>query len=215
MKFRYIDTGINSAVVNMAMDEAVMNFVRTEKVPPTIRLYQWGPPCLSLGYFQTLGDININNCKERGVDIVRRLTGGKAVLHNDELTYSFIVPKTFLPRSINESYKTIAEPILNTLKQLGLNASLKNGNIDKTGSPICFYESSCYEINVNNKKIVGSAQARIRDVFLQHGSILLEFDPDMICFLFDTKDNNVNNKDIGERVTSIKQETNKSIELPF
>ncbi|MGR3178841.1 MAG: lipoate--protein ligase family protein [Candidatus Anammoxibacter sp.] len=218
MKFRFIDTGINNGVKNMALDEAVMSFVRTGKVLPTIRLYQWRPSCLSLGHFQILSDINMAKCKEQGVDIVRRLTGGKAVLHNDELTYSFIAPRTFLSRSIKKSYKTIADPILNTLKQLGLNASLNNEKTNKVSSPICFYDSSCYEINVNNKKIVGSAQTRIKDVFLQHGSILLDFDPDVLCFLFDTKDDNVNNsvdnRDIGKRVTSIKQETNKSIELP-
>ncbi|MGR3221227.1 MAG: lipoate--protein ligase family protein [Candidatus Anammoxibacter sp.] len=215
MKFRFVDTGIATGVKNMALDEAVMISVRTGKAPPTIRLYQWEPSCLSLGRFQALNGINITKCNKLGVDIVRRLTGGKAVLHNDELTYSFIAPRTFLSRSIKESYKSIADPILSTLRQLGLDAALKSEKANKVSSPICFYDSSWYEINVNNKKIVGSAQARIKDVLLQHGSILLDFDPDALNSLFDTKDDNVNNRNISERVTSIKQETNKSVELPL
>lgn len=213
MKFRIIDTGFNNGFFNMALDETVMDSVRNGKTLPTIRFYQWSPLCVSLGYFQRLNEINVNNCRKLGINIVRRMTGGKAVLHNKELTYSFIAPQSFLPRSIIESYKIIATPILNTLEQLGLKVSLIDEKIGEGSSSFCFFEHSYYEINVNNKKIVGSAQARIKDVLLQHGSIMLDYSPEIFAHIFNTKENDIDERKIKKRVTSIKHEMQENLNL--
>ena len=213
MKFRIIDTGVNNGFFNMALDETVMDFVRNGKTLPTVRFYQWSPLCVSLGYFQRLNEINVNNCKKLGINIVRRITGGKAVLHNNELTYSFIAPQTFLPRSIIESYKIIATPILNALYQLGLKVSLTDKKIAIGSSSFCFFEQSYYEININNKKIVGSAQARIKDVLLQHGSIMLDYSPEIFSHIFNTKESNIDKNKIIKRVTSIRHEMQENINL--
>lgn len=213
MKFRLLDTGYNNGFFNMAVDETIMHFVRQEKTLPTIRFYQWRPSCLSIGYFQGLSEIDIDNCKKFGVDIVRRITGGKAVLHNEELTYSIIAPEGLFPRSIIESYKIISTPISETLRRLGLNATLKSNNIKKTSSPICFHESSYYEINVNNRKIVGSAQARLGGVLLQHGSILLDLDAKGLCALFNISNNAQEVKKTWERGTSLNKESKRAVGL--
>lgn len=213
MEFRLIDTGQNDGFFNMAMDETVMHFVREWEVMPTIRLYQWNPPCLSLGYFQTLSDVNLAKCREKQVSVVRRLTGGKAVFHDKELTYSIICPGSYFPKSVKESYKIISTPILETLRQLKLNVSLKNDNVVKTISPICFQESSFYEVNINGKKIVGSAQARIKNVLLQHGSILLDFDARFLCSLFNVDRFEEEVEKTGRTVTSVNNELGEDVDL--
>ncbi len=213
MKFRFIDTGFNKGSLNMAVDEALMALVRNDESLPVIRFYQWRPACLSLGYFQSISDVNLFNCGKSGVDVVRRITGGGAVLHENELTYSFIAPQDFLPQSIRDSFRTVLTPVCSALQQAGLNVSMQNGSSKKRESPICFHESSHYEINANHKKIVGSAQARIRGVALQHGSILLDFDAEKLCLLFKTDDHKTEKDKALATATSIKHELKKEIDL--
>ncbi len=112
----FIDTGFNNAFTNMAIDEVLLS----SRVP-ILRFYQWEPCAVSIGRYQDLDDIELEYCAENSIDVVRRITGGKAVLHERELTYSFIIDKELMPRSIIESYKIISSAIIQGLRTLGLN----------------------------------------------------------------------------------------------
>ncbi|MHC4322117.1 MAG: lipoate--protein ligase family protein, partial [Planctomycetota bacterium] len=117
-------------------------------------------------------EIDLEYCAENDIDVVRRITGGKAVLHEKELTYSFIIDKEIMPRSIIESYKIISSAIIQGLRTLGLNPEMNSSKIENRDYPICFQEPSLNELTINRKKFVGSAQIRKKGKLLQHGSIL-------------------------------------------
>ena len=189
--WRYLDTGFLSGCENMAIDEAVFLSCQQGKSLPTIRLYGWTPPAVSLGYFQKADNaINFEACKRRGVDVVKRLSGGRAVLHDKELTYSLICAEGTPPfgKTILETYKTISMCLISALKNLNLDvkwvtskekhSSFRHLN-DKTVS--CFSSPSWYEITVEGKKICGSAQKRGGGIWMQHGAILLEHDVEMLA----------------------------------
>lgn len=183
--WRLIKSPPSDAFTNMAIDEAIFNSVLEGTSPPTLRFYAWSPPAVSVGYFQdTLNEVNIPACNELGIDIVRRLTGGRAVLHDKELTYSVICPEDdpHFPDNISGTYKLISSCLIRGLNSYGLNASLsplvRKGS--RSGNSACFTSASNYELTVNGKKLVGSAQRRGGGVFLQHGSILIEFDREML-----------------------------------
>jgi len=176
----------------MAIDEAIMAAVRERLVPPTVRLYRWQPPTLSIGAFQSVErEVNIEECRKLGIGLVRRPTGGRAVLHEHEVTYSFVVREDhpLIPPGVRESYQVAASAIVEGLLHMGVPAQLyaKNDGVqdrDKrpgTGhAPACFDSPSWYEITVHGKKLVGSAQRREKGVLLQHGSILLDLDIDKL-----------------------------------
>jgi lipoate-protein ligase A len=189
--------------MNMAIDEAIMIAHREGLVPPTIRFYQWSPPAVSLGYFQDLKkEINIDACQGMGIDIVRRPTGGKAVLHDKELTYSFVIRENhpLVNDSILETYKKISGGIIRGLSYLGIkvvlvplreklnNALSSNENKSEIHhsdiKSICFSVPSQYEVQVEGKKIVGSAQVRKKEIVLQHGSLLIELEKDKLFSVF-------------------------------
>jgi len=158
---RLIRYSENDGFLNMAIDEALINLVSDEKSQATIRFYGWKPNCVSIGFFQSINDeVNLDMAKKLGVDIVRRYTGGGAVFHHDEITYSIILPERFVSSDIIESYSKICKGVIFGLNNLGLNASFKPIN----------------DIIVNNKKISGNAQTRKRGVLLQHGTILIDVD---------------------------------------
>lgn len=164
---------------NMAVDEAILESVGQELALPTLRLFAWQPPCLSLGYAQPVSDVDLNALQSHGWDLVRRPTGGRAILHTDELTYSVIAPLKE-PRvygSILESYRRLSEALLRALQHLGLPAKADKDHIlpvnAQQGGPVCFEVPSNYEITVAGKKLIGSAQARRREGVLQHGSLPL------------------------------------------
>ncbi|NLU42858.1 MAG: lipoate--protein ligase family protein [Firmicutes bacterium] len=181
-----------SGTENMAIDEAIMIAVREEKVPPTVRFYRWQPPTLSIGAFQSVArEVDVDRCKALGVGFVRRPTGGRAVLHDDEVTYSFIVNEShpLIPPGVRESYQIAASAIVDGLVSMGVPAQMYARNdaaADRaarpgTGhAPACFDSSSWYEITVDDKKLVGSAQWREKGTLLQHGSILLSLDVDRL-----------------------------------
>src|SRR3989338_10279291 len=129
MHFRFINSGFNNAFLNMAVDEALM--LLSNK--PVVRFYGWKPSAISLGYSQNIEKINIEKCEKLNINIVRRITGGKAVFHDKELTYSFICSEkdNLLPKSIRDSYFVISKGILMALKKLGINANIKKENIEK------------------------------------------------------------------------------------
>ena len=180
-------------VTNMAVDEAILRAVAAGQVPPTLRLYAWEPPCLSLGRAQKVSDVDLDALRVAGFDLVRRSTGGKAILHVDELTYSVIVlqGEPRVTGDIVESYRRLSAGLVCGLERLGManlvadrraSPPLPGGAGGKKG-PVCFEIPSDYEITVGGRKLVGSAQMRSQGVALQHGALPLYGDIARICSL--------------------------------
>jgi len=170
---------------NMAVDEAILEEVIHGASLPTLRLYAWEPPCLSLGHAQPFLDVDIDRLQNHGWEVVRRMTGGRAILHTDELTYSVTAPadEPQVAGSLLESYNRLAGALLAAVQDLGLLVEMKEGKADGNGrpNPVCFEVPSTYEITVEGKKLIGSAQARRREGVLQHGSLPLTGDLSRIC----------------------------------
>jgi lipoate-protein ligase A len=165
---------------NMAVDEAVLEHIGRSRSQPTLRLFAWVPPCLSLGFAQPVADVDLERLKQRGWGLVRRPTGGRAILHTDELTYSIIAPddEPRVAGSVLESYSRLAAALLEAVKSLHLPVEIKDGHDadQETANPVCFETPSAYEITVEGKKLIGSAQARRKEGVLQHGSLPLTGD---------------------------------------
>ena len=170
---------------NMAVDESILEHIGSGDSLPTLRLYAWDPACLSLGHAQPFADVDMQRLKERGWEVVRRATGGRAILHTDELTYSVIAPndEPRLAGTVLESYNRLAIALLVAIKELELPVEMKEGKADGNGTPnpICFEVPSTYEITVDGKKLIGSAQARKKEGVLQHGSLPLTGNLARIC----------------------------------
>lgn len=172
---------------NMAIDEAIFREVQRSGGPPTIRLYGWLSPAVSIGYFQHIDrEIDLDACRKSGVTVVRRPTGGKAVYHDDDLTYAIIAGEntSLFPPTILETYRVISQCLVQGLHKLGLEAILaEEGREPGKGSldASCFSVPSLHELLVKGRKICGSAQMRSRGVFLQQGSLLMSFDPEKTC----------------------------------
>jgi len=214
MQCRFIDTGLRNAFENMAIDEALLYHCKI----PTLRVYGWKPAAISIGYNQDIKkEINLDYCKKNNISIVRRLTGGKAVFHDKEITYSFILPENsnLIPFEVNESYKVIANALIIALKKIRINAEMKKAP-EKIKTPICFNSSNWYELLVNGKKISGSAQRRLNGKVLQHGPILIDFDYEKNASLFNSNNSDIiNNLDnLKTRITSIKNES-KNIKISY
>jgi lipoate-protein ligase A len=170
---------------NMSVDEAIMNDVINGLSAPTIRFYAWQPATLSLGYAQPSSDADLIRIQDRGWNLVRRVTGGRAILHHHELTYSVIVPENhpLAQLGIIESYRQISLAITHGLELLGLQtqADRKEGSLKDMGA-VCFETPSHYEITTQDgRKLVGSAQLRRRGAILQHGTLPLYGDVSDIC----------------------------------
>ena len=166
---------------NMALDEAILEAMGRSESLPTLRLYAWAPACLSLGYAQPFSDVDIPRLHERGWELVRRPTGGRAVLHTDELTYSVIAPlnEPRVAGTVLESYHRLAQALVEALNLLSMRVEVNENRPalhSPETNPVCFEVPSTYEITVGGKKLVGSAQARRKDGVLQHGSIPLTGD---------------------------------------
>ena len=170
---------------NMAVDESILVHIGRGESSPTLRLYAWEPACLSLGYAQPITDVDSARLKARGWEVVRRATGGRAILHTDELTYSVIAPgdEPRVSGTVLESYNRLAQALSLAVKNLGIPVVMKEGtNGNSTDlNPICFEVPSTYEITTNGKKLIGSAQARKKEGVLQHGSLPLTGDLARIC----------------------------------
>ncbi len=187
--WRLLNTGSSDGATNMAIDEAIARAVQAGLVPPTLRFYGWQPPCLSLGQAQSVTEVDMEACAAAGVDLVRRPTGGRAILHVDELTYSVTAPESD-PRvsgDIVTSYRKLSAGLLEGLHLLHIPGVQSNPPSKPMTSPICFEEPSHYEITVNGKKLIGSAQMRKGGVLLQHGAIPLTGDLARICPLLATR----------------------------
>jgi lipoate-protein ligase A len=183
-KIRVLESGDNIGSLNMAIDE----FLLYNCSDPVLRIYGWSKPCISIGYFQSTDDINYKKCLEQNIDVVRRITGGGAVFHDMELTYSFVT-KNF-PQSILESYKEISEIVIQALKKLGLDAKFSPLN----------------DVTVNEKKVCGNAQTRKNNTLLQHGTILLKVDFEKMFSLLSVPIEKISDKkisDVKDRVVGI------------
>ena len=175
-----------SGAENMSIDEAILEAVGAGESLPTLRLYSWVPACLSLGYGQRFRDVEESVLAENGWDVVRRPTGGKAILHTDELTYSVCAraDHSLMEGGILPSYRRIAAALLAGLDRLAVGAETREKYTaeKEPPGPVCFEIPSDWEITWEGKKLVGSAQVRRRDrdrargAVLQHGTLPLEGD---------------------------------------
>ncbi|NDJ61547.1 MAG: lipoate--protein ligase family protein [Chloroflexi bacterium] len=173
---------------NMARDEAILRAVAAGNAPPTLRLYAWEPPCLSLGYGQRVRDVDQARLRDFGWDLVRRPTGGRALLHTDELTYSLALPldHPVAAGSVVESYQRISAALLAALNRLGAQPRAdrtEDAQPARTVGPVCFETPAHYEITLGGRKLIGSAQLRRRSLggLLQHGTLPLTGDLGRIC----------------------------------
>ncbi|MCX8069164.1 MAG: lipoate--protein ligase family protein [Thermodesulfovibrionales bacterium] len=186
--WRFIDSGNCDAYFNMALDEAIALSVIDNKQPPTLRLYGWERTSVSLGAFQKYSDINIDYCNSQNIPIVRRPTGGRAILHDNELTYSFSSKNEgFFNQGLMGSYRIISEAFIRAFFRLGIDVHMRDRRTsgkELIKSPLCFNSVSLGEISFQGKKLIGSAQKRWRDGFLQQGSIpfIIDYDKSAIVF---------------------------------
>jgi len=192
-RWRLLNTGYKSAYTNMAIDRAVMLSLCKKSVPPTVRFYGWKPSAISIGYFQSLDDeVELEICNKLNIDYVRRITGGGAVFHENELTYSIVISETHpsIPKNILDSYGRICGAIIKGLNNMG---------IESDYSPI-------NDILVNGKKISGNAQTRKIKTVLQHGTILTDVDVERMFSVLKVPNEKIKDKlisNVKERVTSI------------
>lgn len=183
MNWRLLWSDYADGYTNMAVDEAMMWAAAEGGVPPTLRVYGWHPAAVSLGYFQAIeGQVDREEIARRGWDLVRRPTGGRAILHADEVTYSVVIPQSALRRgdSVMGSYREISRGLELGLQELGLQAALGETATDpdhrqtaKDLPTVCFAQASRCDLLAQGRKVVGSAQVRRRGIILQHGSVPL------------------------------------------
>jgi lipoyl(octanoyl) transferase len=181
--WRLLITPAAQGAWNMAVDEAILQGVGSGDSRPTLRLYAWEPTCLSLGYAQPLTDVDFPGLRRQGWEVVRRPTGGRAVLHTDELTYAVIAPlnEPRVAGTVLESYHRLAQALVQALNLLSVQVEVNENLVaspstSKKTNPVCFEVPSTYEITIGGKKLVGSAQARRKEGVLQHGSLPLSGD---------------------------------------
>jgi lipoate-protein ligase A len=206
--WRLIKNKPASGAWNMAVDEAILINVIKGESPPTLRLYAWDPPSVSLGVAQSSKDIDQHKIKMKGWDIVRRPTGGRALLHTDEITYAGIT-KMDDPRvagGVLESYLRLSKALLSALQMLHLPAVAheveeQTSRSNDPVSPVCFEMPSNYEITVSGKKLIGSAQVRRQNSVLQHGSLPLIGDITRLITVLDY-DREVDRKAAYDRLVS-------------
>lgn len=169
---------------NMAVDEVLLDGVAGGTAPPTLRFFRWEPACLSLGYFQPYAVVNSEACAASGVGVVRRPTGGRAILHDRELTYSVALPLSTLgsDQAVELSYFRLSQALLEGLRASGASVTLARDEPDGLvgHGPACFDRASAHEILLDGRKVVGSAQVRRAGALLQHGSILFEAQVDAL-----------------------------------
>lgn len=175
-EYRFLNTGIQDAAMNMAIDEAVLIHHLRDEAPPTLRVFRWSQPSISLGRFQRLEqEMRVDACQQQGVALVRRPTGGRAVYHRDEFTYSIVIGKDYgVPSSVVAAYAYLARGIIAALAQLGVEAELSEGHASKNPSAACFASSTQADLTSGGYKMVGSAQVWREQALLQQGSLPLD-----------------------------------------
>ena len=183
---RFIPFEYFSGAENMAKDESIFNeAVLSNSHEPVFRLYGWKPACVSLGRNQNRDFLDEVFLIKNGIDVVKRLTGGRALLHDNEVTYSFVCPSDYFSgaESVISSYKIISGILVQALKKIGINLSTGSGDVH-TKNNYCMLVSTGADLNYNGKKLIGSAQYRAKGYILQHGSILYDYDADVLEKIF-------------------------------
>ncbi|QQO07369.1 lipoate--protein ligase family protein [Breznakiella homolactica] len=192
--FRLLDTGFNHAYYNMGLDQSILESVSRGEAPPTLRLYGWNPPAVSIGYFQGAGEeLNLEACSRRGIDVVRRITGGGAVFHRAELTYSMVVPldHPLAGKTILSSYESLCGGLIEGFSLLGVEARFAPVN----------------DIVSGGRKISGNAQTRKMGCLLLHGTVLLDVDVALMFELLNVPSEKLKDKliaDVSQRVTGLR-----------
>lgn len=187
--WRFLDTGANNGFWNMAVDEAIFITTKEKNLSPTLRFYRWRPSAVSIGYAQNVGEeVNLKECKRLKMDVVRRYTGGGAIFHDDELTYSFI-SKTDGYQHFDDllaSYKQVCWGIIKGLSELGISVKFREvrNKLSSREKVPCFMANSKHDLIVNEKKVLGNAQRRTKEVFLQQGSLPLSYNFNLINRIF-------------------------------
>lgn len=186
---------------NMQIDSDLLDFaIKNELKEPIFRLYGWEPACVSLGRNQKDDFLDYELLKSKNIDVVRRLTGGRALLHDNEITYSFICPESFLQNGshIVSSYKEISQILIDKFKKLGIDLDFGASKPIKTGFDYCMLISTGADLCYKEKKLIGSAQCRSHGYILQHGSILYDYDKKLLEEIFKEKVST-------DEITSIKE----------
>ena len=171
---------------NMALDEALLESAARGEGGPTLRLYAWDPPCLSIGYAQPVDQVDRRSLRRRCWDLVRRPTGGRAILHTDELTYAVVAADQgpVFAGGVLASYRRLSAGLALGVSSLGLAVQVQPGTRPApptSADPVCFRAPAAHEITVAGRKLLGSAQLRRRGAALQHGSLPLRGDLGRIC----------------------------------
>ncbi len=186
---------------NMQIDSDLLDFaIKNELKEPIFRLYGWKPACVSLGRNQKDDFLDYEFLKSKNIDVVRRLTGGRALLHDNEITYSFICPESFLQNGshIVSSYKEISQILIDKFKKLGIDLDFGASKPIKTGFDYCMLISTGADLCYKEKKLIGSAQCRSHGYILQHGSILYDYNKKLLEEIFKEKVST-------DEITSIKE----------
>ena len=207
--WRFIDTGINDGFLNMAIDEVILDAHLKGFCPPTLRVYRWSPPALSLGYFQNLErEIEMKRCFELGIDVVRRLSGGQAVFHHDELTYSVVTSEEYgFPQSVAKSYRLLSGGLIAAYGMLGLEVCL-TAHPGEPSSAACFSSAGLTDLTFQGRKLSGSAQFRRGKALLQHGSLPISLDLQLFFSILKFPSNAIRDKaqtHFGQKATTISE----------
>lgn len=189
MMWRLLPFTAERGAMNMAIDEAVAEFVGLGVSPPTIRFYSWSPGAVTIGCFQSTEEADVDACSRLGVDLVRRRTGGGAVYHDPqgEITYSIIAPERLFGHDIQASYRQVCGHVIDALRLLGIGSRFRPVN----------------DIEVEGRKISGSAQTRRGGVFLQHGTLLLSLDAEKMFSLLRPTAAKLSNRNVNDILTSV------------
>src|SRR6266571_7792400 len=174
--YRFLNIHVQGAAMNMAIDESVLAHHLKGEAPPTLRVFRWSQPSISLGRFQSIErEIELDLCQQRDVPLVRRPTGGRAVYHRDEFTYSIVISKRFgVPSGVIAAYAFLAQGLLAALTFLGVQAELSDERVSKNPSAACFASSTQADLTSGGFKLIGSAQVWKEDTLLQQGSSPLD-----------------------------------------
>lgn len=169
----------------MALDRAILAAHEAESVPPTLRIYSWSSPTVSLGRFQGAGDVDLGLCSARGVGICRRPTGGRGVLHDDEVTYSIVAGvRDGLPRGVSASYRKLCSALVDAYQAMGIDAGLTSRSRGEPGAGDCYLHATTADLSMGAAKLSGSAQVWSKESCLQHGSIVMSRDLDLEAAVF-------------------------------
>lgn len=172
--WRLMIDGPADGVWNMAVDRAVLAARAAGEAPPTLRLYWWQVPTVSLGHFQNAGDVDLEACRELGIDVVRRPTGGRGVLHDNELTYSMVAAvDDGVPRGVGASYRWLSGPLVGAYQSLGVDAALTTRSRGDR-SAACYLHATHADLSLGAAKLSGSAQVWDGPAVLQHGSFVID-----------------------------------------